>query len=85
MFDGAPDYRLTREARCLLALPIHEQTGLLVERDAERFAAAVQSLLANPDLAETYGRNGREHVTRNWNWDRSVSLLSSQLQSVRRN
>src|SRR5688500_9748020 len=24
MFDGAPDYRLTREARCLLALPIHE-------------------------------------------------------------
>ena len=42
---------------------VHEQTGLLVERLHERFAAAVQSLLANPDLAETYGRNGREHVT----------------------
>ena len=61
---------------------VHEQTGLLVERDTKRFAAAVQFLLANPDLAETYGRNGREHVTRNWNWDRSVSLLSSQLLSV---
>jgi glycosyltransferase involved in cell wall biosynthesis len=61
---------------------VHEHTGLLVERDPDRFAAAVQSMLANPDLVETYGRNAREHVTQNWNWDRSVSLLSSQLKSA---
>jgi glycosyltransferase involved in cell wall biosynthesis len=61
---------------------VHEQTGLLVERDPDQFAAAVQSLLANPGLAEIYGRNAREHVTQNWNWDRSVSLLSSQLKSA---
>ncbi len=61
---------------------VHERTGLLVERDPDRFAAAVQSLLANPDLVEIYGRNAREYVTQNWNWDRSVSLLSSQLKSA---
>ena len=64
---------------------VHEHTGLLVEREPERFAAAVESLLSNPDLAETYGRNAREHVLQNWNWDRSVSLLNKQLQSVRLN
>ena len=61
---------------------VHERTGLLVERDPDRFAAAIQSLLANPGLAETYGRNAREHVVQNWSWDRSVSLLSSQLKSA---
>jgi glycosyltransferase involved in cell wall biosynthesis len=61
---------------------VHGQTGLLVERDPDRFAAAVQSLLANPDLVETYGRNAREHVIQNWNWDRSVSLLGSHLKSA---
>jgi glycosyltransferase involved in cell wall biosynthesis len=61
---------------------VHEHTGLLVERDPDRFAAAVQSLLANPDLADAYGRNAREHVTRNWSWDHSVKLLSSNLKST---
>lgn len=58
---------------------IHEQTGLLVERDAGQFGAAVQHLLADPDLAETYGRNGREHVLQNWTWGNSVSILESHL------
>jgi glycosyltransferase involved in cell wall biosynthesis len=61
---------------------VHEHTGLLVERDPDRFAAAVQSLLADPDLVETYGRNAREYVIQNWSWDNSVSLLSAQFRSV---
>jgi len=58
---------------------IHEQTGLLVTRDAQEFGAAIQYLFANPELAETYGQNGRKHVLKNWTWDRSVSILSSHL------
>jgi glycosyltransferase involved in cell wall biosynthesis len=58
---------------------IHEQTGLLVTRDARQFGAAVQHLLENPELAETFGRNGREHVVRNWTWERSVSILEKHL------
>jgi len=58
---------------------LHEQTGLLVERDAQKFGAAVQCLLADTELAETYGRNGRAHVAGNWTWENSVSILESHL------
>lgn len=58
---------------------VHECTGLLVERDAVQFAAAVQHLLSNPSLASEYGRNGREHVLRNWTWDQSVASLEGHL------
>lgn len=61
---------------------LHEQTGLLVERDANRFGAAIQYLLSKPDLIATYGRNGREHVLKNWTWDRSVAFLKSHLSEV---
>ena len=58
---------------------VHEYTGLIVERDAEKFGAAIWYLLTNPDLAEAYGRNGRQHVLKNWTWETSVSVLSSHL------
>ena len=58
---------------------VHGLTGLLVERDAQKFGAATLQLLTNRDLAETYGRNGREHVLKNWTWERSVSILESHL------
>jgi glycosyltransferase involved in cell wall biosynthesis len=58
---------------------VHEQTGLLVERDPDQFAAAIQRLLSNPNLASEYGRNGRDHVLRNWTWDQSVASLEKHL------
>jgi glycosyltransferase involved in cell wall biosynthesis len=58
---------------------LHEKTGLLVERNAQKFGTAIQYLLLNPDLITTYGRNGREHVLKNWTWDRSVAFLKSHL------
>jgi glycosyltransferase involved in cell wall biosynthesis len=58
---------------------IHERTGLLVERDPKKFSNAVQHLLSNPDLIAEYGRNGREHVLKNWTWDRSVDRLEDHL------
>jgi glycosyltransferase involved in cell wall biosynthesis len=58
---------------------IHEFTGLLVERDPHLFAAAIQRLLADSGLAETYGLNGREHVSRNWTWDQSAANLVAHL------
>lgn len=61
---------------------LHERTGMLVERDAQKFGAAIQYLLSNPDLIAEYGRNGREHVLKNWTWDGSVKLLNSHLAEV---
>lgn len=61
---------------------VHEETGLLVARDAKLFGEAVMRLLASPELAESYGRNGREHVLRNWSWERSVAVLETALAEV---
>jgi len=58
---------------------VHERTGLLVERDPEKFAGAMQHLLSNPDLALEYGRNGREHVLRHWTWDQSTESVERHL------
>jgi glycosyltransferase involved in cell wall biosynthesis len=58
---------------------LHEQTGLTVERDPIMFAEAIQTLLANPEMASRYGRNGREHVVKNWTWDRAVETLEMHL------
>jgi glycosyltransferase involved in cell wall biosynthesis len=58
---------------------IHEKTGLLVDRNPTEFADAIMHLLSNQSLAEEYGRNGREHVLKNWTWERSVSSLENHL------
>jgi glycosyltransferase involved in cell wall biosynthesis len=58
---------------------VHQRTGLLVERDPVEFGAAVEYLLENQDIAEEYGRNGREHVLNNWTWERSVDELGRHL------
>lgn len=58
---------------------VHEHTGLLLERDPEQFADALQRLLNDDGLASRYGQAGREHVLRNWTWDRTVGPLEQQL------
>lgn len=56
---------------------LHEHTGLLIDRDPKQFGKAIKSLIDNPSLAETYGCNGREHVTQNWTWEKSTAMLPS--------
>ena len=58
---------------------LHQQTGITVDRDPAQFAEAIQSLLADPDLAASYGRNGREHVGNHWSWDRAIEQLETYL------
>ena len=58
---------------------VHQQTGLLVERDPVKFAEAIRFLLANPALAAKYGCNGREHVIKNWTWSQSTAKLEDHL------
>lgn len=60
---------------------VHQQTGLLTERDPAQFAAAVQEMLANPQLMAQYGQNAREHVLRHWTWDQSVASTEQYLYS----
>ncbi len=61
---------------------IDQYTGFLVDRDPRKFAEAVQKLIGNPPLADQFGRNGRQHVLENWSWEKSVSNLQKQFQSL---
>jgi glycosyltransferase involved in cell wall biosynthesis len=61
---------------------VHEKTGLLVERDPDQFAAAVQRLLENPELAAEFGQNGREHAQTNWTWAVAIANLEQHLLSL---
>jgi len=58
---------------------VNEYTGLLVERNAQKFGKAIQSLLENEPLKNQYGMNGRKHVLENWSWDKSVSKFEQQM------
>jgi glycosyltransferase involved in cell wall biosynthesis len=58
---------------------VHEETGLLVERDPTKFATAVRHLLSNPALLADYGCQARTHILRNWTWEKSVVALQNHL------
>lgn len=58
------------------------ETGLLTERDPQKFAQAVTQLVMDPVLAEQYGRSGRAHVLQNWTWERATETLVHYLQQA---
>lgn len=63
---------------------VHEETGLLVEREPAPFAAAIARLLADSHLAESYGRRGREQVLRLWTWDKAADRAEENLLAVQK-
>jgi glycosyltransferase involved in cell wall biosynthesis len=58
---------------------IHDRTGLLVERDPQRFADAVAKLLSDTTLADAFGKAGRETVLQHWTWDKIAAGLERSL------
>ncbi|MEJ2600505.1 MAG: glycosyltransferase family 4 protein [Anaerolineales bacterium] len=61
---------------------VHDQTGLLVDRDPHQFARAIQHLFSNPGLISDFSRNGREYVLKYWTWDRAVNRLEEHFAAV---
>jgi glycosyltransferase involved in cell wall biosynthesis len=55
------------------------ETGLLVERDPIKFAAAVEQLLDDHSLRIQMGLTARRYVERMWSWDRSAAQLETHL------
>ena len=52
---------------------VHQETGLLVEsEDPSALAAAVASLLANPEIAVQMGCAGRRRVQETFSWEKCV-------------
>lgn len=61
---------------------MHEQTGLLIQRDPVAFGQAIESLLDDPERRDRFGRNARSSVLSRWNWEASVADLENILEDV---
>jgi glycogen(starch) synthase len=62
---------------------VHEETGLLVERDDPRgLAEAIAFLLDHPDVAERFGRAGRERTRDLFACERCVDAYDTLYTSV---
>ena len=57
-----------------------EPIGLLTESRPAAFAAAICELLADPERAETYGRNARKLAERKYAWERMTDRLEAYYQ-----
>lgn len=59
---------------------LHEKTGLLVhERDSEAAADAIEKLLLNHEMRQSYGAAGRKLVLEEFNAEKNTKLLSDIL------
>lgn len=54
---------------------IDKETGFLIERNSKELCKIITKLLNNTELSTIIRLKAREHVVRNWSWDRSVSRL----------
>lgn len=61
---------------------IHNQTGLLADRDPEQFATAIVTLLEDRFLIECLGKQGRECVEQQWGWQKAITTLEKYLKQV---
>ena len=58
---------------------LHEETGLLIERDPVLFAEAIKSLCNDPERCHCYADQGRAYVQERWSWDSSLHNLERHL------
>ncbi len=60
---------------------IDQVTGMLVEREESLFSRAIQEVTANLDLANNYGRQGRDLVLKQWTWENATQHLEDHFQT----
>jgi glycosyltransferase involved in cell wall biosynthesis len=61
---------------------VDNEVGILVDRDEQAFADAIQSLLADPARRKELGRKGRSHVEESWSWARAVERIDDAFEST---
>lgn len=58
---------------------IDGETGFLTERDPLEFGQAIQRLMKNPELRQSMGARGREHVVQHWSWEHAYAVLENNM------
>ena len=61
---------------------IHNETGILTNRDEKEFAQAIEYLLDHPDVAAEMGRKGREWIEKNFTWEMCAQNLERNFERV---
>ena len=62
---------------------LHGETGWLCETDPESIRAAIQHLMANPDLRATLGANARKFAVENYSLDKIVEMELEVYRKIR--
>lgn len=57
-------------------------TGYLLPRDPKVFAEKIEYLYDHPDIARKMGKAGREHVKKNFTWEKHVKCIEKQLYEI---
>lgn len=61
---------------------IHRHNGLLTDRDPVEFSEAIMELLSDFQYTQYLGKQGRDYVLENWNWEFSTNILDSYLEKA---
>jgi glycosyltransferase involved in cell wall biosynthesis len=58
---------------------LHNQTGILTDRDQDAFAAAIESLLKQPELRNSFGAAGIQAIQNYWTLEHAAARLQKHL------
>jgi glycosyltransferase involved in cell wall biosynthesis len=61
---------------------VDAKTGFLLNRDPKKFAEKVLYLIKHPKIVEKMGKAARQHVLKNFSWERHNQCLEKHLKSL---
>jgi len=64
------------------AKPLISSGGMWADIDVEALADRLRALYADPDLCDGMGLRAREHVKKNWTWERAAKMALRALRGV---
>ncbi|MCL4558867.1 MAG: glycosyltransferase family 4 protein [Deltaproteobacteria bacterium] len=63
---------------------VNGTTGMIVERDPDKFADAIEYLMQSPDKRRSMGKNAIEFVRERWTWEKATDNLVAHFDAVLR-
>ncbi|MDD2891107.1 MAG: glycosyltransferase family 4 protein [bacterium] len=64
---------------------INGKTGILVERDVDKFAEAIKYLLTNEKTRAEYSQYSYSYIRDRWSWDIAITKLERILENIAKN
>jgi glycosyltransferase involved in cell wall biosynthesis len=64
---------------------INGKTGILVERDVDKFAEAMKYLLTNEKIRTQYSQCAYKYIRDNWSWGIAITKLEKILENIAKN